>query len=157
MKREELRNKLTDILSVAMSGRINLTQAERSIWDLFNPGLPPAEGAEEVAQRCPVCGGNGLVPNGFYLQTGGTWLSSSLAPETCRACNGTGVILPSYLHAQRLAEKMVEEKAVGFADWLSKLQPSQKVSAWSKNGEHCGLFTMDNEQLYKKYLKSIEP
>jgi len=55
------------------------------------------------------------------------------------------------------AGKIVEEKAVGFADWLSKLQPSQKVSVWSKNGEHRGLFTMDNEQLYKKYLKSIEP
>ena len=48
MKREELRNKLTDILSAAMSGGINLTQAERSIWDLFNPGLPPAEGAKKV-------------------------------------------------------------------------------------------------------------
>ena len=48
VKREELRNKLTDILSAAMSGGINFTQAERSIWDLFNPGLPPAEGAEEI-------------------------------------------------------------------------------------------------------------
>mgnify|MGYP001363827711 CR=1 FL=1 len=88
------------------------------------PLQPTAEGAEEVAQRCPVCGGNGLVPNGFYLQTGGTWLSSSLAPETCRACNGTGVILPSYLYAPRLAEKMMEEK-----DDLQKLM--NDISEWS--------------------------
>ncbi len=42
---------------------------------------------------CPVCGGNGLVPNGFYLQTTGQWTTSSTAPETCRSCNGQGYIL----------------------------------------------------------------
>ena len=92
MKREELiaydkwltaRKWLTGII-VSPEQAADLYLAEHS--------FPPAEGAEEVAQRCPVCGGNGLVPNGFYLQTGGTWLSSSLAPETCRACNGTGVL-----------------------------------------------------------------
>jgi DnaJ-class molecular chaperone len=44
------------------------------------------------AQTCPVCGGNGLVPNGFYNQTSGQWLFSSTAPETCRTCNGSGVV-----------------------------------------------------------------
>lgn len=71
--------------------------------------LPPAGGAEETAQRCPVCGGNGLVTNGFYNQTSGYWSTSSISPETCRTCNGTGVILPSYLHAQKIADKMVED------------------------------------------------
>lgn len=42
--------------------------------------------------RCPVCNGNGLVPNGFYLQTSGYWSSTSTIPETCRSCNGTGII-----------------------------------------------------------------
>ena len=72
--------------------------------------LPPAGGAEETAQRCPVCGGNGLVTNGFYNQTSGYWSTSSISPETCRTCNGTGVILPSYLHAQQIADKMVSER-----------------------------------------------
>ena len=74
--------------------------------------LPPAGGAEETAQRCPVCGGNGLVTNGFYNQTSGYWSTSSISPETCRTCNGTGVILPSYLHAQKIADKMVEERII---------------------------------------------
>lgn len=42
--------------------------------------------------RCPVCNGNGLVPNGFYSKTGETWVSYSTQPETCRSCNGTGVV-----------------------------------------------------------------
>ena len=42
--------------------------------------------------RCPVCNGNGLVPNGFYTQTSGHWSTSSITPEKCRSCNGTGIV-----------------------------------------------------------------
>ena len=83
---------------------------------------PTAEGAEETAQRCPVCGGNGLVANGFYNQTSGYWLTSSISPETCRTCNGTGVILPSYLHAQKIADKMVSERLRGVTERCKKLE-----------------------------------
>ena len=38
---------------------------------------------------CPVCQGRGTVPVGFYSP--GT-LSSSLTPETCRTCQGFGVV-----------------------------------------------------------------
>jgi DnaJ-class molecular chaperone len=42
---------------------------------------------------CPVCGGRGLVPSGFYMAIGvDTWGGSSLAPDTCRSCQGTGII-----------------------------------------------------------------
>ena len=41
---------------------------------------------------CPVCGGNGLVANGFYNQVGGEWSSTSLTPEQCRSCQGTGIV-----------------------------------------------------------------
>ena len=41
---------------------------------------------------CPVCGGNGLVPNGFYSQTGGQWSTTDTTPEECRTCNGTGIV-----------------------------------------------------------------
>jgi len=50
----------------------------------------------------------------------------------------------------------VEEKdkfAIDFANWLDTLRPSQKVSVWSKTGEHSGLFTMDNEQLLDKFKR----
>jgi len=42
--------------------------------------------------RCPVCGGNGLVPSGFYDQVSGEWWSSDASSETCRSCNGTGIV-----------------------------------------------------------------
>lgn len=45
-----------------------------------------------IPSRCPVCGGNGIVPNGFYNQTSGHWSSTSTEPEKCRSCNGTGIV-----------------------------------------------------------------
>lgn len=41
---------------------------------------------------CPICGGNGLVDNGFYDQTSGAWTTSSNTPEECRSCSGTGIV-----------------------------------------------------------------
>lgn len=45
--------------------------------------------------------------------------------------------------------------AINFANWLATLSPNQKVSVWSKNGEHTGLVTMDNEQLLDKYKRTL--
>ena len=56
---------------------------------------------------------------------------------------------------ENITEQQRDEFAIGFANWLSKLSPSQKVSVWSKNGEHSGLFTMDNEQLLDKYKRAL--
>ena len=44
------------------------------------------------AEKCPVCGGNGLVPQGFYLQCTGDWTSGGLF-EPCRSCKGEGWIV----------------------------------------------------------------
>jgi rubrerythrin len=46
----------------------------------------------KIPYRCPVCWGNGIVPNGFYLSTSGQNLVSDAAPEKCRSCNGTGIV-----------------------------------------------------------------
>ncbi len=53
-------------------------------------------------ERCPVCLGNGLVPNGFYSTTRQeygclVWASGGTAPETCKSCDGKGyvTILPT--------------------------------------------------------------
>jgi hypothetical protein len=46
---------------------------------------------EGVPHTCPVCGGRGIVPGGFYTSTGDTWISS-VATEQCRACCGSGVL-----------------------------------------------------------------
>ena len=45
-------------------------------------------------QKCPVCGGNGIVPNGFYTQTTGQWATSDVTPDKCRTCQGTGIVEP---------------------------------------------------------------
>jgi len=47
---------------------------------------------ESGPYTCPVCNGNGLVPNGFYTQTSGQWGSTDATPEKCRSCNGTGIV-----------------------------------------------------------------
>jgi len=39
---------------------------------------------------CPVCQGRGTVPQGFYNH--GDMLTSSLTPEQCRTCLGTGIV-----------------------------------------------------------------
>ena len=49
--------------------------------------------------------------------------------------------------------KIAEDFAIRFADWKDKLKPSQKVSFWSKNGEHKGKFDMDNEQLLEIFKR----
>lgn len=42
---------------------------------------------------CPVCGGKGLVPTGFYTAVGTPYYSTtSTSPETCRSCGGKGYI-----------------------------------------------------------------
>ncbi len=70
-----------------------------------------AQQKSEIAQRCPVCDGKGLVPNCFYATTSGIGSTTqTYLPEKCRTCNGAGVILPPYIHAQRIADKMVEER-----------------------------------------------
>lgn len=40
---------------------------------------------QKLPYRCPICGGNGIVPDGFYTQTSGNW-SSSGTTEKCRSC-----------------------------------------------------------------------
>lgn len=42
---------------------------------------------------CPVCGGKGLVPNGFYTAIGTPYYSTTgTSPESCRSCGGKGYI-----------------------------------------------------------------
>jgi len=37
---------------------------------------------------CPVCGGKGTVPPGFYEP-----ITTASGPATCRSCNGRGVFI----------------------------------------------------------------
>ncbi len=40
---------------------------------------------------CPVCEGRGTVPCGFYSHQE-HFTSSSTSPETCKTCNGGGIL-----------------------------------------------------------------
>lgn len=42
---------------------------------------------------CPVCGGKGIVPSGFYSFPGNFGGVTNTCAETCRACNGKGIII----------------------------------------------------------------
>lgn len=49
--------------------------------------------------RCPVCGGRGFVPCGFYSsQTyDGSSITNSTSTEVCRSCHGKGIVFDEFL------------------------------------------------------------
>ena len=57
------------------------------------------------AQVCPVCNGKGIVPNGFYNTTNPTYTSTSTAPEPCRTCCGSGMVIVQNQDYLTLGEK----------------------------------------------------
>ena len=51
-----------------------------------------------AAVECPVCGGNGQVPQGFYTTTNKQygalyWSSGETNSEICRSCGGKGYVV----------------------------------------------------------------
>jgi rRNA maturation protein Nop10 len=87
--------------------RLNKAGAtKRFVRSIEEPYMPNAEIPTIVGDRifmrdpatlkphcCPVCGGKGIVPNGFYLYPQTEYASTSTAPDTCRSCGGKGYIL----------------------------------------------------------------
>jgi hypothetical protein len=59
-------------------------------WDV-RPGMTADD---ERPFLCPVCRGSGLVPPGFYDLASTAGYSTTTVPmrETCRACDGQGVV-----------------------------------------------------------------
>lgn len=58
----------------------------------FAPMWRQTDKPAATAARCPVCNGNGLVPNGFYNMTGNIWTTADASPEQCRSCGGRGIV-----------------------------------------------------------------
>lgn len=42
--------------------------------------------------RCPVCGGKGFVPSGFYSVFPYDQTTCTSLTEKCRSCNGSGIV-----------------------------------------------------------------
>lgn len=73
-------------------------------WDFFGGWSTELTGAPvwtsvtmttpigQTPHKCPVCGGNGLVSAGFYTSTTGVAATTGANPETCRSCEGEGMI-----------------------------------------------------------------
>ena len=74
--------------------------------------------ADPIPHKCPICFGTGSVMNGFYNgrdQYGG-WIGNSLEKETCRSCNGTGIVWYQYtseLSCSSIDQFNCEENAGG--------------------------------------------
>ena len=49
--------------------------------------------------KCPICGGRGFVPCGFYSsQTyDGSSITNSTSTEVCRSCHGRGIVFDEFL------------------------------------------------------------
>ena len=52
-----------------------------------------------------------------------------------------------------LKEGDIEHELKKFKDWYDGLQPHQKTSVWSDDGQSNGLVTMNSERIVEKYLK----
>lgn len=79
--------------------------------------------------RCPVCNGNGKVPNGFYNQTSVYWSSTSTAPEICRSCNGSGIVWDylqqnNEIHINIPGKQMTEEELKKWTEEWNKTHGS---------------------------------
>lgn len=97
--------------------------------------------------RCPICGGTGDVPAGFY----GPASLTDTAAEPCRSCQATGIVWggdePSPTRVERLPDGAVritlpvqdEESSADLARWvceeLARLGRRQRlidVSTWGE-------------------------
>ena len=56
--------------------------------------------------RCPVCGGRGFVPCGFYSsQTNdGSSVTHHTSSEVCRSCNGRGIVFDEFLGTASISD-----------------------------------------------------
>lgn len=60
------------------------------------PGLRSVimQTGQRQPHRCPVCGGKGSLPQGFYdvSQTGFAGSTTVVATDPCRSCGQTGIV-----------------------------------------------------------------
>lgn len=87
--KDETDNGIKPELSAVLSDAESIQELEETT----KTSPPIADVSKSLTpHRCPVCNGNGIVPNGFYTQTSGHWSTSSITPETCRTCSGAGIV-----------------------------------------------------------------
>ena len=88
MKEKDVRDTLTKIWKLIFEA-YNLMEDMRSAGGFDNLRIEESNQDKRSLHKCPVCEGRGEVQAGFY---GGFGALTSVSPETCRTCNGKGVI-----------------------------------------------------------------
>ena len=65
-----------------------------------------------IPYKCPICEGRGLVPNSFYSVGVNYYVSSSVTPEKCKSCNGTGIVWSNNSIKESNEELLNENKTI---------------------------------------------
>jgi CBS domain containing-hemolysin-like protein len=52
-------------------------------------------------------------------------------------------------------QSKLEVEMLNFLNWYTRLNSTDKVSVWSKDGQYKGLFNKDNEQMVEGYFDHL--
>ena len=95
--------------------------------------------------KCPVCGGRGFVPFGFYSsQTyDRSSVTSSTSTEVCRSCHGRGIIFDEFLGTvsglnQRCCGNCVMNDGMGYPSYPPKYRCTL-TGNFNKENHKCDL------------------
>lgn len=105
--------------------------------------------------KCPVCGGRGFVPFGFYSnQTyDGSSETNSTSTELCRSCNGGGIVFDALprtasTNRQRICSNCEMNDGMVYPSYPPKYRCT--LSGYFNEGTHvCNLddiFSSENNQ-----------
>lgn len=55
-------------------------------------------------------------------------------------------------------DEWAKQQAIAYSNWKDKLSPAQKCTVWppAGSGGSTGLYTMTDDDLYEKFLQSIQ-
>lgn len=80
---------LSSTISLCGHGYLDSSGTLQQFW-----WMVPVSSLQQTPHRCPVCNGTGMVSAGFYSRASDqpTSTAYSTVPETCRSCDGKGVL-----------------------------------------------------------------
>lgn len=103
VKLEVLKTVIEDLKGILIS---SVDMKKTGVPRMQNPPPPPEPGKDFVSwmhrrgllpietkpHKCPICVGNQTIVTGYYRPTGNVLHGNGYEEETCRTCNGTGIV-----------------------------------------------------------------
>ena len=130
MTAEEISSKVRQILQdYRRRNDYTLEDAQRDMANLM--GVHAAQ-QPKMPVCCPVCGGDGKVPSGFYNTLTGIGPTISTILETCRTCNGSGVFVQQ--SKMPTEEEIIAEADARFTDRITGFVHSDKRDGFIRCG-----------------------